>query len=235
MDHTLRAKDADGYGMLDAADKHGYKNAYIDYLQKLALDQEGAFKPTDVVLDFGCGVGRLCSWLASRCNQVYGIDVGTEVLGLATQYHARANIIYQAYDGETIPFAQAYFNAILCVRVLNKRILPGEKFVRILREFHRILKTPGVLVAIEHVYGREQSECYQREALLTNLAHHGLICTSHYPIRKGHWPVLYLIRLGLIPPSFFPRLARYELNKQRQEGEAALDYKDYLFRFEKKG
>src|SRR5712664_1915592 len=100
MDHTLRAKDADGYGMLDAADKHGYKNAYIDYLQKLALDQGGAFKPTDVVLDFGCGVGRLCSWLASRCIQVYGIDVGTEVLGLAAQYHARANVIYQAYDGE---------------------------------------------------------------------------------------------------------------------------------------
>jgi SAM-dependent methyltransferase len=235
MDHTLSTKDADGYGMLDAADTYGYKNAYIDYIQKLALDNEGAFKPTDVVLDFGCGVGRLCSWLASRCSQVYGIDVRTELLGLASQHHAQANVIYQAYDGEVIPFSPAYFNTVLCVRVLNKRILPGEKFVRMLGELHRILKTPGDLLAIEHVYGREQSECYQREELLTNFACHGFICTSHYPIRKGHWPMLYLIRLGLISPSFFPRLAQYELEKRHHEREAYLDYKDYLFRFEKKG
>jgi hypothetical protein len=45
--------------------------------------------------------------------------------------------------------------------------------------------------------------------------------------------VLYLIRLGLILPRFFPRLAQYELDKQRHEREAYLDYKDYLFHFEK--
>jgi hypothetical protein len=43
MEHNLLStKDADGYGILDAADKRGYKNAYIDYLQKLALDREGS-------------------------------------------------------------------------------------------------------------------------------------------------------------------------------------------------
>src|SRR5262249_22829507 len=182
LDHTLRAQDADGYGMLDADDQHGYKNAYIDYVQKLALHQAGVFKSTDVVLDFGCGVGRLSSWLAGRCRQVYGIDVGAELLELAAQYHARANVIYQAYDCKSVPFSQAYFDAILCVRVLNKRILPGEELSRIVGECHRILKASGVLVAIEHVHKREQSECYQREELLTNLANHGLICTSHYPI-----------------------------------------------------
>jgi len=234
MDSTLSVKDADGYGMLDAADKHGYKNAYIDYLQKLALDREAAFKPADVVLDFGCGVGRLSSWLAGRCRRVYGIDVEADLLRLAAQYHTGANVLYQAYDGKTIPFAQAYFDAILCVRVLNKRILPGENFDWALGELHRILKAPGVLIAIEHVYGREQSKCYQREELLASFARHGLICTSDYPIRKGHWPVLYLIRLGLISPGFFPLLAQYELGKRRHEREACLDYKDYLFRFEKK-
>ena len=104
-----------------------------------------------------------------------------------------------------------------------------------LGELHRVLKTPGVLVTIEHVYGREQSECYQREELLTHCARQGLICTSCYPIRKGHWPMLYMIRLGLISPGLFPRLAQYELDKRRHEKEAYLDYKDYLFRFEKKG
>jgi SAM-dependent methyltransferase len=234
VDYTLSAKDADGYGILDAADQQGYKNAYIDYLQKLALDQEGVFKSTDVVLDFGCGVGRLSSWLAGRCRQVYGIDVGTELLALAAQHHIRANLHYQAYDGKTIPFAQAYFDAILCVRVLNKRILPGQELSRVGGELYRTLKAPGVLVAIEHVYGREQPECYQREELLATFAQNGLRCTSHYPIRRGHWPVLYLIRFGLIPPRFFPWLARYELGKRRHETATYFDYKDYLFCFEKK-
>ena len=235
MDPTLSVKDADGYAMLDAADTHGYKNAYIDYVQKLAMDQEEAFKATDIVLDFGCGVGRLSSWLAGRCRRVYGIDVATDLLGLAAQYHARTNVLYQAYDGRTIPFAQAYFDAILCVRVLNRRILPEENFDWALGELHRILKAPGVLIALEHVYGRAQLECYQREELLAHFARHGLICTSHYPIRNGRWPVLYLIRLGLVSARFFPRLAQYELSKRRCGRETFLDYQDYLFRFEKKG
>ena len=40
MDHIFSTTDADGYGILDAADRRGTKNAYIDYLQKLALARE---------------------------------------------------------------------------------------------------------------------------------------------------------------------------------------------------
>jgi hypothetical protein len=43
------------------------------------------------------------------------------------------------------------------------------------------------------------------------------------------------MRWGFIPLNFLPRLAQYELNKRRSERQAYLDYKDYLFRFEKKG
>lgn len=235
MDYIFSARDGDGYGILDAADKRGYKNSYIDYLQKLVLDREGAFKPTDVVLDFGCGVGRLCAWLASRCRQVYGIDTGLEVLKLAAKHNHRVNVVYQAYDGATLPFDQSSFNAILCVGVLQKRIFPEEKLSHILGEFHRVLKTPGTVVAIEHVYGRTQAWSYQREAMLAHFAQHGLVCTSHYPIRKGHWPVLYLMRWGLIRPSLLPCLAQYELDTRRREKEAYFDYKDYLFRFVKRG
>jgi SAM-dependent methyltransferase len=233
----LSTKDADGYGILDAADKLGYKNSYIDYLQKLALEQEGAFRSTDIVLDFGCGVGRLCSWLASRCSKVYGIDTDIKMLTLAAEHNARPNVIYQVYEGETIPFAPSSFDVILCAfgGVLQKHIFPEQKFAHLLGELSRVLKIPGTIIAIEHVYGRAPSWHYQREELLAHFAQHGLVCTSHYPIRKGHWPVLYLIRSGLIPPRLFPRLAQHELGKRRHEREAFLDYKDYLFRFEKKG
>jgi len=90
-------------------------------------------------------------------------------------------------------------------------------------------------VAIEHVSGRTHAWRYQREELLAYFARHGFTCTSCYPLRKGRWPVLYLIRYGLIPPRFLARLAQYELDKRRHEREAYFDYKDYLFRFEHKG
>lgn len=235
MAHIFSIQDAHGYGIIDAADTRGYKNAYIDYVQKLALDREGVFKPGDVVLDFGCGVGRWCAWLASRCRRVYGIDVSRELLRLASAHNARTNVVYQAYDGVTMPFAPASFDAILCVGVLQKRVLPEGQLSPMLGEFRRVLQTPGTVVAIEHVSGRAHAWRYQREELLAQFAHHGFVCTACYPLRKGHWPVLYLIRYGLIPPRLFARLAQYELDKRRHESEAYFDYKDYLFRFERKG
>lgn len=235
MEHLFSTKDAEGYGMLDAADRRGAKNRYIDSLQKLALAKAEVFKPTDVILDFGCGVGRLSAWLAHKGRKVYGIDVEADLLRLAAKYNARANLEYRLFDGATIPFAEGSLDAILCVRVLNRRILPDRKFAPMLAELHRVLKASGVIVTLEHVYGRQHPLCYRREELLASFARRGFLCTAHYPIRKGHWPVLYLIRWGLIPSRFFPCLAQYELQKRRCEAEALLDYKDYFFCFEKKG
>lgn len=235
MDNILSAKGGDGYGIIDDTDTRGHKNSYIDYLHKLALEQAGVFNATDVVLDFGCGIGRLSHWLGDRCSMVYGLDVGKEVLSIAAQHNARANVIYQAYDGETIPFAESSFDVILFVMVLHRKsIFSEEKLARILGEFHRVLKPNGRIIMIENVYGRPQSRCYRREEILAHFAKQNLICTAHYPIRKGHTLLLYMIRYGLIPPRFIPRLAQYEINKRRNEHEAYYDYKDYLFCFEKK-
>ncbi len=41
--------------------------------------------PTDVVMDVGCGVGRLLKWVAPVCQQVIGLDVSEEMLRKATQ------------------------------------------------------------------------------------------------------------------------------------------------------
>jgi SAM-dependent methyltransferase len=235
MEHLFSIKDAAGYGMLDAADRRGAKNCYIDYLQKLALEKAMVFKQTDVILDFGCGVGRLSAWLAHRGHMIYGMDVETDLLRLAEKHNTLANLEYRLFDGETIPFPDSSFDAILCVRVLNRRILPDQKFVPMLTEFHRVLKVLGRVVVLEHVYGREHPLCYRREELLSHFIHQDFLCTAHYPIRNGHWPILYLIRCGLIPSRFFPCLARYELKKRRSEVEAFFDYKDYFFCFEKKG
>ena len=235
MNNILGAKGGDGYGIIDVADTLGHKNSYIDYLHKLALEQVGVCNATDVVLDFGCGIGRLSHWLGDKCSRVYGIDIGKEVLSIAAQHNARANVIYQVYDGETIPFAESSFDVILLVGVFHRKsIFPEDKLARILGEFYRVLKPNGRIIMIGSMYGRRQSPSYRREEILTHFAKQNLTCTSHYPIRKGRTPLLYMIRYGLIPPRFIPRLAQHELSKRRHEHEAFYDYKDYLFCFEKK-
>lgn len=237
MNNLASIRDADGYGMLDASDKRGHKNTYIDYVQKLALDQEGAFRADDVILDFGCGVGRFCSWLSHRSRRIYGVDTSREMLALAAQYNARQNVLYQMYDGYTLPFPQSCFDAALCVfgGVLHKHLFPEKHFSHLIGELARVVKTPGTIIAVEHVYRKAKRGYYQREEFIAHFTQHDFHCSTYYPVRRGHWPLLYLIRWGLIPHRLFPQLARYELRKRRHEREAYFDYKDYLFRFEKKG
>src|SRR3954453_10122277 len=57
-------------------------------LQQL-LDMVGAeVRPTDTVVDIGCGLGRLSRALAGRAAQVLAIDISAEMLEQAREYNA---------------------------------------------------------------------------------------------------------------------------------------------------
>ena len=56
--------------------------------------------PDDVVLDIGCGVGRLTRILAARTKRVYGLDVSGEMLRLAREHNADlSNVEWLHGDG----------------------------------------------------------------------------------------------------------------------------------------
>jgi SAM-dependent methyltransferase len=57
--------------------------------------------PDDLVLDIGCGVGRLTRVLAARTKRVYGLDVSGEMLRLAREHNADlANVEWLHGDGQ---------------------------------------------------------------------------------------------------------------------------------------
>ncbi|MCJ7785174.1 MAG: hypothetical protein MUP41_14670, partial [Desulfobacterales bacterium] len=56
-----------------------------------------------------------------------------------------------------------------------------------------------------------------------------LECLQYYPIRKGRWWMLYLIRYGVIPKGWFRQISHYELEKRRKEDGFIHFYKDFLF------
>jgi ubiquinone/menaquinone biosynthesis C-methylase UbiE len=59
--------------------------------------------PGDVVLDIGCGVGRLSRALATRAERVIGLDVSREMLALAERHNAGVeNIEWVHGDGQSL-------------------------------------------------------------------------------------------------------------------------------------
>jgi len=65
-----------------------------------------ALRPDDVVLDLGCGDGRLTADLADRvaAGRVCGIDVDPDMIAFARRTHARHNLTFVEGDVRTFAF-----------------------------------------------------------------------------------------------------------------------------------
>jgi len=86
------------------------------------------------LLDVGCGNSPFRHLLDPARTQYQGIDVEAA----ASFGYRNPDTVY--YDGKTIPFADASFDAVLCTEVLEHVPEPGP-FVS---ELHRVLKPGGL-------------------------------------------------------------------------------------------
>ena len=103
--------------------RRGLRDGLGEFLPALAGD----------VLDVGCG--RKPYQHLTRATRYVGVDIDTP----ATRALAAAD---HYYDGRTLPFADASFDAVLCSQVLEHVFAPAE----FLREIHRVLRPGGVLL-----------------------------------------------------------------------------------------
>ncbi|KIX96789.1 uncharacterized protein Z520_07509 [Fonsecaea multimorphosa CBS 102226] len=131
-------------------------------------------KPTDHILDVGCGPGTITTGLARYAGQgrTVGIDVSGDVLRkarallLAANADADAapsssssgNVVFQEGNVlERLPFADDTFDIVFVSQVLG-HMHPAEVARRALREMRRVLKPGGVLAtrdgAEQHFYPR---------------------------------------------------------------------------------
>lgn len=112
-------------------------------------DGLGEFLPglTGEVLDVGCG--RQPYRHLTRATRYVGVDIDTpdtRALGLVDVY----------YDGRTLPFADASFDALLCSQVLEHVFAPAE----FLGELQRVLRPGGQLLLATPLAWDEHSQPY---------------------------------------------------------------------------
>ena len=96
------------------------------------------------VLDLGCAGGFMAEALAQRGAQATGIDPATDAID-AARAHARENGLQIGYDvgmGEALPYADASFDAVVCVDVLEH----VADLPKVLAEVARTLRPGGLFL-----------------------------------------------------------------------------------------
>jgi len=217
--------------VIDPADRRGHKNNYIDVLQKMALAEVLELDGDEIVLDFGCGSGRMAYWIAPRVKKVIGLEITQEMIDLAEKNRPVENVEFVLYDGVYFPVLPNPFDLILSVGVLQT--MRGEMLRNTVFQLTKYLKKGGRFCLIEQVSDNPKLARATVKEYLESFQKSELKSLLFYPIRKGRWWALYLIRYGLIPKSWFPRIAHYELTKRREEKGWIRFYKDFLFFLEK--
>lgn len=126
--------------MRECEDIHWWYRSLHRYLLRLLRDLNGSGK---CALDVGCGTGGLMARLADRGYSVAGFDLSAEAVQFARQ---RGFSDVQVGDANRFPVADASFDLVTCVNVLECREVEPE---RVMAEIARCLRPGGL--ALVHV------------------------------------------------------------------------------------
>jgi len=94
----------------------------------------------DKLLDIGCGDGTLGYFAKRNYKEVYGLDISESALKIAEKREMvtkKVNV-----NEERLPFEDTYFDAVVCLDVIEHVFEPRD----LVKEIYRILKRGGSLV-----------------------------------------------------------------------------------------
>jgi 2-polyprenyl-6-hydroxyphenyl methylase/3-demethylubiquinone-9 3-methyltransferase len=106
---------------------------YLEAEIQFVLDQ---IDSSDIVLELGCGYGRVLARLAKKAKVVYGIDISSESIDFAEEFLADySNIHLYPMDAEELIFQNNSFNVVVAIQnaVSAFKIAPERLIVETLR------------------------------------------------------------------------------------------------------
>lgn len=141
--HTYSDRVAEAVAMSECGQDF-FLTAKADQLLKLLVDAGAATEAT--VLDVGCGVGLVESYLAGRVGRMIGVDVASETVRIAAEGTPDASFL--TYDGLSLPFPDDKFDAAFAICVLH-HVRPGD-WLAMIKEMSRVVRPNGLVVVFEH-------------------------------------------------------------------------------------
>jgi SAM-dependent methyltransferase len=214
--------------VIDPGDLKGKKNLYIDTLQKMALSRALGEGKEGVILDFGCGSGRFSDLLSKRCKYLIGVEITSQMLILAKDKISSSNADFVLFDGLNLPVKESGVDVVISVNVLQYVTCDSE-LSKVLSQIHKSLKARGRFICIEQVTKNRKRWQRDIKAYLSFFEQNNFKKAADYPIRKGHFLLLYPIYFGLIPKRLFTMVAKFETLLRRILWHSLWDYQDHLF------
>jgi len=166
--------------VIDPRDKLGLKNTFIDQLHKHALKEE-INDPIDVLLDFGCGSGRMYPLTTTKAGYTVGIDSAFQLMKLFNHVQNRPFSAVQ-YDGSRFPFKNEVFCSVLSVWTIQY-LLENKFFEHTIREMVRCLKPGGSMYLLEQVGISSGSWQRKKDEYISLISQAGCKILHCYPIR----------------------------------------------------
>lgn len=119
----------------------------------------------DVVLDLGCGYGRVSTRLINKAKQIIGIDISEENIKLAkAQYKLSKSISYFVMNASDLKFPDSFFDVTVCIQNGISAFKIDPKCL--IEESLRITKKNGIVLisSYSEQFWRERLKWFQIQA-----------------------------------------------------------------------
>ena len=137
-----------------------------------------------VVLDIGCGIGRIAAELAPKVKEVHGIDVSGRMIETALRRTAAlSNVRLMKSSGRDLrEFSDASIDAAIAVDTFPYLRQSGQALVdSFFAETARVLQAGGDFVILNYAYGAEDSANVSEVARLAEQYGFDVIVTGERP------------------------------------------------------